>query len=328
MGEILAETLKSLLMAAHLLAMNLASAGPLFCMLLAHRASSGDLVAGRVGRRLAWWNVAALLVGVALGTLTLFIPPTKEYFEVLQRIPVRGYWFAGLELLFSLVCLVVYASTWNSLRQYRWLQHLVALMTVTNLLYHFPPLMTVIAQEAAGTMRSTTEVLDRAALLRLMFLPEGLAPWIHFVLGSIAVSGVLALVAMISEIRSGENSIRSARAMAAIALGVTLLQLPVGLWLLTTVSEASRSALMGGNPMAALAFLAAMLGVYLLIRRLATVVWGDFDASDLRTAAVLMIVVVLLMTVSMRVSRRHRTVDLSEAPTQVGREALGFTAHK
>ena len=316
MALFLSEILKSLLLAVHLLALGLAAAGPLFCMLLA-RGSHSECATDRVGRHLAWLNVGGFLVGMFLGGLTLLLPPDQGYWDVLNKIPAKDYWFAAAELLFSLLCLIGYAATWNVLRDYRLWHALIALLTVTNLLYHFPPLMIVIGQLADGSALLPGDALDRAALTGLMFRTQVVAPWIHFVLATLTIAGgtALLLLAHQQKDKSDVVAVRPIRLVAGATLVVALLQLPIGLWLVTTISQASRAAIMGNSAIASLTFLAAMCIAFLLLGRLFKIALGEFETEDLRKAALWIVLVVLAMAVSMRTSRYRgpeRQVELSK----------------
>ena len=69
-----------------------------------------------------------------------------------------------------------------------------------------------------------------------------------------------------------------------IALVSTILQLPVGMWVLATMSQVSREALMGNRPLASLLFLAGVLLAVLLIGRLLAVVLGEVRLKEIRRA--------------------------------------------
>lgn len=316
--------MKSLLLALHLLAISLAAAGPVFCVMLSWR-STTDSLASKMGRRLAWLNVGGFLVGMTLGGLTLLLPPDQGYWDVLRQIPAKEYWFAAAELAFSLVCLVVYAATWNALRHHRWWHALIAVVTITNLLYHFPPLMIVIGQLADGSAELDAESLDRAALVTLMLRQQVVVPWLHFVLATLTVAGCSALQQIADQYESdrlASDLVRPTRIVAGIVLTTTILQLPIGLWLVTTISQASRAAIMGGSAMASLTFLAAMLAVYLLVGRLFKIAMGEFEAEDLRKATLWMMLVVLAMSTSTRTSRNRSQERQVERHTQVSNASL------
>ena len=301
------EIAQALLLGTHLLAIGVAASGPIICILLSWRTEI-ESPAFKVGRKLAWWSVGGLLVGMILGTLSLFLLSDQSYWEVLSKVPEGDLWFAGSELLFSLVCLVTYAATWKQLQRRRGWHGLIGLVSVTNLLYHFPPLMIVLGQLTDGSAQLNSDWLDRATLLELMFRQEVVAPWLHFVLATYTIAGGAALWLFsrqqitASESEEPEGPVRK---VAIATLVVSISQLPIGLWLVTTIPQSSRAALMGKSAVASLAFLAAMLVVFLLLGRLIKIALGEFTAEDLRKAALWMVLVVLAMAISTRSSREQ-----------------------
>ena len=105
-------------------AMNLASVGPLACLWLEWRGgragqqpemprTSPDLppLASRVAVRLASWTVISFLVGAALGLMLIWLAWRIDggAFRALERIPRNAYTFAAMELVFSGLCLALYA---------------------------------------------------------------------------------------------------------------------------------------------------------------------------------------------------------------------------
>lgn len=302
------ETFTILILAAHLLAMNLASAAPLACVWIRRRHSLGvdaDALRARIGLRLAWWSLAALGFGIVSGALIVFALPTEQLWAALARFPPNAYWFAGAELLFSFACLTLFIRSWKRSTGRLWLIAL-AVMSSTNLLYHFPPFMAVIGRLAVNKNWSTESIIDRHALLGLMKRPEVLALSIHFVVSSLAVAVAYALWLLC---RDHEESLAEparttfAKEVGALGLLLALLQLPVGLWLLASLPNSARTALMGGVLLASLTFLAALAGVIVLLQRLFAVAMGEVDRRLLVHVWVLTCAVVVLMTASLRLSR-------------------------
>jgi hypothetical protein len=125
----------------------------------------------------------------------------------------------------------------------------------------------------------------------------------HFGFSAIAVSGV-ALLYLIYRNGSVDTKINSVtRAAGAIAFVATLMQVPVGVWLLVSLPGASRMALMGKSLGGSLAFMAAMVLSLILVQRLFAVAVGDVERKNLRLVVSLTFIVVLLMTTSLRQSR-------------------------
>jgi hypothetical protein len=181
---------------------------------------------------------------------------------------------------------------------------LLAILSASNLLYHFPPLMAIIGQLAANPQWTTETVLDHPTVLSLMSHGHILALSAHFALSSLAVSAIAALVIISKETldRSSQLS-KTIRKAGLVALISTLLQILVGIWLLASTSAATRNALMGGSLASSLGFVAALTGTLLLLQRLVGIVLGDCDPSTLRGAGWLVLIVILLMTCTLRWSR-------------------------
>lgn len=320
-GRELASFLIVPLLTVHLWSMNLASAGPLLGIWL-RWAGEQDSLRSRVGRSIAWLSVWALLIGMATGAVQLLAFPSSGVFAALQRMPSRGLWFAGAELLFSLACLLGYAWGWDRLRGHRWLHALLAVATSSNLLYHFPPLMSVLGALATNPNWAKAEELNRAALKPLMVRGEVLALSAHFALASIAVAGVTVLW-LLSKEKSGEQEQAApalARRAAWVSLVATALQLPVGGWLLIAVPQAMRTSIMGSSLVASLAFIGGLLLMFLLLQRLLTIAIGTATPHDLRQACWTLGGLVLLMTATLFASRHEPdrpTVALEQEKTAV-----------
>jgi len=261
-------------LAIHLLAMNIASAGPLLGIWLA-RSQGGISLRDQIGRQVAWLSVWTLCLGMLTGGL-LYLVRSPGLTIALERLPSRALWFAALELAFSFCCLLLYAGCWTALRQHRWWHASLALLSSSNLLYHFPPLMTVLAKVASDPNWAKPALLDRAALLPLMAKSEVLAMTCHFVLASVAVAAlaVLWLLSRAPDQPWEQAAQPLARRAAWTALLVSLLQVPTGIWLLVTLPHPAQSAMLGTSPLASLAFLGSLLLTFLLLQRLLTIAIG------------------------------------------------------
>ncbi|HMP05074.1 MAG TPA: hypothetical protein PJ982_01885 [Lacipirellulaceae bacterium] len=300
------QTLFVAVLTAHLLAANLASGGPLAAAWLGHAAGGRGRA---LGVRLAWQSLAALGLTAALGGL-LLATPGAGLWEAIARFPASTYWFAGVELAFSAVCLAVLA--WVVGRGGpTWAAWLLAAASASNLLYHFPPLMTVLAKLAADPRWATAEVITRAELRPLAARPEVLSMWVHVVLASLAVGAAAALWP-----RSGDDDGRFDRLfgrLALAALAATVVQLPVGLWMLLASEPDERSAMMGRSLAASLSLLLGVMAALGLMHALAALAMGEVEPRSRRRAVGLMAGVVLLMTTTLYASRT-RTKPLPERP--------------
>ena len=295
-----------LLLASHLLAMNLAAAGPLAAAWLIAGGDAGDQRRHALGRRLTVLSLAALVVGGALGGMLLLVP-NPGLRAALARFPANAYWFAGLELLFSAGCIAALVAGHRWLRRRPVAAWALAATTAANLLYHFPPLMAVFGQLAADPDWTNVAVVDRPALLRLWLRPEVLALWTHFILASLATAAIAALwpwrpAAMPSE-DNADVSETVVRRLAWWALAASLLQIPAGVWLALASEPTARDAMMGGDLVASASFVGGVVMALALLQTLAAIALGDSQAATRRRAGWLLLIVVALMSITLRTSR-------------------------
>lgn len=308
------------LLATHLLAMDLASSGPLVGVWLRWRRGRP---AGAIGKQLIWWSVFALLIGMTTGGLLILVIPGPWLWGALERFPADAYWFALVELVFSLGCMVVIAVGWQRLN--RWAIVALAILSAANLLYHFPPLMAVIGKLASNPQFTTAEIIDRATLLELFTRGEVLALSFHFGFASLAVSAITVLYMISTNRLPGEPAeYRSvARIASGIALMASLIQIPVGVWLLLCLPGTARMALMGKSLGGSLAFVVSMVLSLVLLQRLFAAMLGEVDRKNLRTTVVLTCLVVLLMTASLRLSRSVPATPQAETKTALDASVQG-----
>lgn len=323
----MAELVAIVVMSAHLLATNLASAGPLVAAWLRVGGKTESDVRDRLGQRLAWLSVWALLTGVLTGTLLWFLPVSAGVQAAIARLPSSALWFAATELGFSFLCHLIYAWSWRALRNWRWSHASLALLSATNLLYHFPPLMSVLGKLAADAHWSTAKVLDRATLLPLMTRSEILALTLHFILASFAVAAIAGLWLLRNEQQSADTSPAGQRA-ACLALAASALQIPVGLWMLVALPARSQTALLGGNLVASLSFLAALLLTYFLLQKLLTVALGSVTKSEYQRVGWLLVLLVVCMTTTLRFARAEHSLRGSISPASAKKTAAKQEAQR
>jgi hypothetical protein len=310
----------TLLLAAHLLCMNVASAGPLVGAWLAWRGED-EL------RRYAFQTSGCgLLVGSLLGG-ALLAWPQEGMRAALERFPADAYWFAALELLFSGACIAALIWGGDKLGRHKWLVAGVAAVSASNLLYHFPPLMAVLGKLAVDPAWASEETIDRATLLRLWRRPEVLALWTHFTLASGAVAAVFALwpAVAVGRRRLPTFPAAVARRLGAIALAASAAQIPVGLWLLSTASQSERQSVMGDDLLATLVFAAGVMAAIWLLQTLLAVALGEGSAA-IRRAAMLLVAVTLLMTATLRSSRQTSGNRAEHAKPRSGGATIGAAA--
>jgi len=304
--------LSILLVSSHLLAMNLATAGPLLALWLRCRRGGDDPLSQQIGLAVVGISLAGLLVGMLLGGAAILFAPDEGLWNALLRFPASAYWYGAAELAFSALCLLGMVAVWHRGGWWKWLVGVLAMLSVTNLSYHFPPWMLVISNLASDPGWAAGELFDRAQLLPLMLREEVLALSVHVVMSSIAVAacGVLWLVA-----RKDAETIESpggrqiARGAAICALVVSVLQIPIGVWVLLSLPAGGRNALLGDSLLASLLFIASLLLVFRLLQRLFSVAMGEFDRKQVQHVVWLLIAVVVMMTASMRLSREAAAGD-------------------
>ncbi len=298
-GTALGTLLGAVLMGTHLAAMNVASAGPLVCAWAVQRGGEGAL---RLARRVAAGSLGALALGSALGG-GLLLEAREGLRAALARFPASAYWFAGAELVFSAACLAGLLLLMRGGRRRPVWVRLVALASVTNLLYHFPPLMAIIGKLAGDARWAADAMIERRALLRLAARPEVLALWLHFVLASITGAAVFALWPARGEAPNGPDDDRVMSRLAGAALAASLLQLPVGAWVLLASRARTQEALLGDDATATACFALGVLLAVGLLQSLAAVTFGDAAPATRRRVGWLFLAVAVMMSATLTASR-------------------------
>lgn len=305
------------LLTLHLLSVNLASVAPLIGVWLEWLDARGSSAARRLAPPLAWHGVTSLVIGACLGTTIGWLMWTDRYRDAVLQLGSRLH-NGGAELVFSLALMIWHAWWWSRSRSQdhspsrrgRWGRATLALLAGTNLVYHFPVLMVILARLATGE-DATTEVLNSAAFRQRLFDPVVLARCLHFWLASFAVTGIWLLViswrwqGRSTDPTSGASdndgdAHQIARWGARLALFPTLLQIPSGIWLLSTVPPLAQGRLLGGDLTATLAFGGSVLLALGLMHHLAAIGMGETSRSQLARAIGLLVAVVALMTYVLR----------------------------
>lgn len=302
-----------ILLAPHLLCFNISAAVPLLCIWMTWSGSAvGDGARSRAGRQLAGDAVGALVIGGLFGGVLVALywqAGNTRLFEVAGQLSSRvtfGVW----EFLFSLVLMTIYFLWWPSPTHARWWQRachtLMAVLAATNLLYHFPPLFTILSQ-LRNTAFDPQRVVSSSEFRSLLISPEIAVPTIHYWLASLAIASVYVQCRCVGLFRpqamtqEKENRIVL---MARMALAVTLFQIPGGVWWVMVLHPSQQGLLLGGNPWCGAAFVTALVAVFGLLHQLAAIAGGEVQRPVILKAAGLMLLVVGLMTstlVSIRV---------------------------
>ena len=161
----------TVLVAAHLLLVDVAMAGPLMCVWLEWRETRfADRSAGLIGKTLAGLVQWTLAGGIVLGGLLLAIRwwmDDRTYFSAVATIPVGRLWFGLGELLFFYGCMGGYVALWNRWRSHRLAHRALAIAAATNLLLHFPALFTMIS--VIGVLASFSCVRNRSVVGNIPF---------------------------------------------------------------------------------------------------------------------------------------------------------------
>ena len=302
--DILLAMTATLVMAAHLICVNIAAVGPLACIGLARRARrTGDGGANDLARWLALLCNKLLLLGMVLGALQFLIiywQGQSEYFDALGRMPKSRLHWGTAELLFYFVCMLPYALMWQRLSKRPLLHAFLAVMAATNLLYHFPPLFIIISQLAYLPNREV--VLDGAGFRAMMVDPAVLSRVSHHLLAAVAITSAVIMwraakrdAVPNDEEAAGQEWLPIARVAAWWALGATAAQIPSGIWLTLNLAESRRSAVLGDDLPATSLFLCAMAGALMLLHHLAAVALGETERRSVRKAFWLLVLVLVLM---------------------------------
>ena len=314
----LIETLLVLVLAAHLLAANLAGAAPLVCIWLDRRETRlHDALAGDLGRYLARQSLVWLSVALALGAATLGLvwqSDWETFYAAASRLPASRYWWGAAELAFYYACVGGYLLLWRSPgRVPSWcvaVRRLLGLLASTNLLYHFPLLFTVIGVFATRPDAAAVPLEFRRAILD----PEVFSQFAHHVLASFAVVGIAIMGYALRIKRQGgdaEQADRIARWGGRVALVPTVLQLFVGLYVLMELPPRARDGLLGGDAIATLLFFASLVAAIVLMHRLASVAFGETERRNLISSMALLLVVVTAMVGTRTRARQEQFVALA-----------------
>jgi len=304
MAFFLTHLLQTLLLALHFFCADLAMIGPLGAILLARRARRrNDPLAAAAARWLTRVAVAALALAIVLGFglgLLMWSYGSGRLLAGLTRLPASRLYFSSLELLFYFVLVVPCAFWWDRLNRWPVWRGLLLLASSTNLIYHFPGLFVAAAELAAAP---GDPAISSAEFRAMMFTPSVLAQVLHHVLSAVAVGGVSLMVYVTRRISAGQAMDTPqplAVSGARIALVASLMQIPVGLWLITTLAPSARGSVLGSDLLTTGLFLAAMVAALGLLHYLSTAALGETDRRHSRTTLVMLVLVILLMTGTLR----------------------------
>lgn len=303
------QTLIIVALAFHLLSMNLASALPLFAIVaqfLGHREDPAASLAA--ARRCVRISIHSLLGGILLGLVAaglMWVAGERAFFDVLPRFLYKIHWGIA-ELVFSIICLGLYLyslpSTGPLKSGRQWWLATLALLSATNLLYHFPPLFTTIRMVADAPAKFPEQI--GAKEFRAIWTTSHAVPMlVHFALASIAASGIYLWLHLTRSTTATEPLARPTRRLAqtsvAIALSVTAAQLLVGIWLLLSVPVLTQHRLMGNDLVGTLSLLTSIMLAFGLMHHLSAAAFGNLDSKQAKRSMLLLVAIVIAMTATL-----------------------------
>lgn len=254
----------------------------------------------RVQRRFGYWILVGFGVGVATGTVLAIVltaaglSPLVENLGVFRTKVIWGLWQLATFLALWTATLLLLVRRPHARH---WIVPL-ALLAGTNLLYHFPPLFTILS-----AAHYPAQPVTASGFRALMLQPNVLAMWAHAVLASIAVSGlVLARLCVPPDGRPGraasgyrpDELLRTARRATMATLLATVAQLPAGVWVLVSQTRLAQFQLTGQDLWASGTLAASVLLSLLLVFQLFEL-WGEVNVRRVRRCSLLLVLIVVLM---------------------------------
>ncbi len=324
------EFLLCLVFGLHLLAVDLAMAGPLLAVWLEWRAArNGEPATDSLARRLAGWSLAALALGIGLGLVALALVPTGDalpYRRAIALLDARRWWFVGGELLFYFIAAGAYVGFWRQMKNWPICHRALAVVAATDLIYHFPPLFAVVS-----TLSLRPQLwggpLDHALYWRLLLDGETISRVVHHWLAAAAVGATALMLLAIRHGRGlsgaqneadGQNGCDRSRpadgtdsSRARIALTATAAQILVGVWVLVAMPAVVQRQVLGDDVLSSVLFGASLLMALGLMHHLTVVSLGDASRGAVIRAAGMMILTVLLMVAMFHRARHCAYVELA-----------------
>ena len=278
----------------------MASGSPLICAWLEWR---GGLVELRASRSLVSLSIATLVLGGVLGLALGALKGTSDYWQLwVGPLGYKAAW-GVLELMFSLVLLIgcwLWAGRQRSAARWpRIARAALLVLAATNLLYHFPFLFIVANRVWMEGLPAGHTSIDAATFRQLMMAQDTPALAVHVMLASVAVSGLVLAILGLQQADSRLIGWGGRWSLAA-----TLVQLPVGLWILGTMPADLQSRVLGTDGFATALFLISVVATLWLARELASLSMGESSRlAVLRSCAAMLIVVSLMTTLDQHARR-------------------------
>lgn len=254
----------SLVLALHLLSVDVAMIGPLLMIWLEARARKGDAAAQDLLPKVGFISVKALIVGGAFGALYGWSLWSEDYQATILSTGSR-WKFTLIEYAFSFVLiLLAWITAKRAFRKLAsapvdqrrtslggfLLRAFLLFAAATNLIYHFPVYFEVLAVLRHQPLR--TEPLTSADFRAFLFNPTVLSRSLHVILASIAATGAMVAWMAGRRVARAEESERGAwmswyRKGLLAVVGATSLQFFVGFWVALTLRRDVAIKLAGGT---------------------------------------------------------------------------------
>lgn len=301
------ELLFTVLLAAHLLCVNVAAGAPILAIACEWGDARGSSLARRAGQYLSWSALLSLIAGLVIGLALFAIRWSPQYSTAVARLHYKLGWGGG-ELAFSFVLMMIAVALWlgsgPSATWLRWLRGFLAFLNGANLLYHFPFLFLVLSRLSQAET-AVGEPINAATFRGLMFAGDTPALAAHVMFASVAMAGIALLgyaLRLQRESADPSDANTIARWGALGALVPTLAQIPTGLWILATLPAREQSQLLDLN-LCGLCFVVSLGLALWLMQTLAAIAAGETARRMLISAMGISTTVVVLMTVAWRLSR-------------------------
>ncbi len=316
----LADLVLVVIVTAHLLAVGVASFGPLAaCALHGWALWRQDTSAAARGLELerlaAWALAAAVLLGLAAMAAVWLTYPTAWY-RAAAIVPPRRVWFAVVELIFSLALIWWDVALWRRPAPPRWYQRagwlVLPLVAGTNLVYHFPTLFAVI-----GVWSTRSEMPSPAEFRLAMIEPETMLRTAHHWLTGVIVTAVTLAATTWHTVALVADPLGARRMMrwgAWLALVGSALQVVIGLVLLTRMPRVAQDRLLGGDAGASAVFVLSIALTIGLLYYLATMCLVDIERRHVTATVALTVAVIGLMVATRHNTRRELWRKLEIVP--------------
>ncbi len=206
----------------------------------------------------------------------------------------------------------------------RFARSVLAVFASTNLLYHFPPLFVIFSKvsrpEVHHSSVATIEEVSSAEFRRLLADPEVLSTSLHFLLASVAVAGMAVLLFGLGRQQKTDNPAAGGlcKLGGRIALAATVLQAPVGFWVFMNLPATAQNRLLGDDLLGTALFVAGVSAAVWLMHLLAVIALGDTRKKSIVQAAFVLLVVIVLMTGTLRRANSVRVAEVSVHGAELG----------